>query len=153
MEVKMKTVVTYKMHGVAETHARTKVNVRDLVSLVDEPAERGGSNQAPSPTETMIVALIGCTNVITQKIAKKHGVEIKEMSVDAQTKFDRRGVILEEEVTVPFPEINLTINLKTEATEAEIEIIKTDLKKFCAISKVIRESGTIINEEWRVQRP
>ncbi len=74
-------------------------------------------------------------------------------TVDAEAKFDRRGADMKEEIAVPFPEIALTIAMTTDADDATIEIVKTDLAKFCPISKVIRESGTKISEEWIITRP
>lgn len=151
--IKPKTVVTMKLHGACTTHARTDITVRDLKMTIDEPVERGGSGEGPSPTETMLAALTGCTNRITHKIAAAAGVEIQEMSVDVEAKFDRRGANLSEEIAVPFPEIVLNINMITDADEALVEMVKADLKKFCPISKVIRESGTHIIENWNVVRP
>jgi uncharacterized OsmC-like protein len=49
----------------------------------------------------MVSALIACTNVISHKCAKKHGVEFKSMTVDAESTFDRRGTQLLEEIEVP----------------------------------------------------
>ena len=150
--IKPKTVVTMKMHGACTTHARTDVSVRDIEVTIDEPAERGGSNLGPSPTETLMASLAGCTNRITHKIADAIGVDIKDMAVDVEAKFDRRGVELKEEIDVPFPEILLTIDMVTNADDALLERLKTDLARFCPISKVIRQSGTKITEVWNVSR-
>ncbi|MEE8435688.1 MAG: OsmC family protein [bacterium] len=139
-----------KMEGHASSHARTDITVRDLKVVIDEPEARGGTNQGPSPTETLMAALIGCTNVITHKIAHKHGIDIQSMNVRVEAQFDRRGVTLEEEIAVPFPEVKLIVNLTTDASPEAVEMVKTELAKFCPVSKVIRRSGTVINEEWNV---
>ncbi len=150
--VKQKTVVDYKMHGNSVSHARADVTVRDVNLITDEPIERGGTNLGFSPTETMIGALIGCTNNIALKIAHHHGVEMEITGIDADVQFDRRGVLLEDDVDVPFPEIRLTVNVKTDASDRDIEEIRTDLAKFCPIAKVIRAAGTNIVETWNVER-
>ena len=67
MAIKQKTVVTYKTTATAVSHSRTDIPIRDLVAVVDEPQERGGTNMGPSPTETALTALIACTNVIGHK--------------------------------------------------------------------------------------
>ena len=142
-----------KMEGEANTHALTKMKVRDLSILTDEPVERGGTNNAPSPTETMLASLIGCTNVITQKIATKHGVDVLELKIGVTAQFDRRGVSLEEAIRVPFPEIDLNIELTTCGDDADVTVLQTDLSKYCPISKILRESGTKVNEHWTISRP
>jgi organic hydroperoxide reductase OsmC/OhrA len=57
-----------------------------------------------------------------------------------------------EEIEVPFQRIRLVINVTTNASETELEKVKTDLHRFCPVSKVIRNSGTQIEEVWNVTR-
>jgi putative redox protein len=151
--VREKTTVTQRIHGDCLTHSRTDISVRDVKTVIDEPKEREGTNMGPTPTETMVAALIACTNVISNKCAKKRGVEIKAMTIDAESTLDRRGTQLLEEIEVPFPKIRLVINVTTDATEADMEKVKADLHRFCPISKVIRNSGTQLEEVWNVTRP
>ena len=151
MAKQIKPVITMKMEGEANTHALTKMKVRDLSILTDEPVERGGTNNAPSPTETMLASLIGCTNVITQKIAAKHGIDALGLKIGVTAQFDRRGVSLEDEIKVPFSEIDLKIELTTNSDD--VTVLQTDLSKYCPISKILRESGTKVNEHWTISRP
>lgn len=150
--VKEKPVATQRIHGDCPTHSRTEITTRDVTSVIDEPKERDGSNLGPTPTETLVAALIACTNVISHKCAKKHGVEFKSMSIDAESSLDRRGVQLVEEIEVPFPRIRLVINVATEANDQDMEKVKADLRRFCPVSKVIRNSGTEIEEVWNITR-
>jgi putative redox protein len=151
--VKQKTVVTYKFVAEATTHSRTDVKVRDVSSVIDEPVERGGTNQGLSPTETLMAALLGCTNTIFHKCAAKHGVTLKSMRMRLEGQLDRRGVLLQEEVDVPFPAMTLYVDIVTDAPDESIDAAKTDLHKFCAVSKVIRACGTDLQEVWTVTRP
>src|SRR5262249_51745828 len=119
--VKEKTTVTQQIRGNCPTHSRTEISVRDVKAVVDEPKEREGTNMGPTPTETMVAALIACTNVITHKCAKKHGVELRAMTIGAESTFDRRGAQLLEEIEVPFPKIRLVIDITTDASKADME--------------------------------
>jgi putative redox protein len=148
--VKEKTTVTQRVHGACATHSRTEISVRDVKAVIDEPKEREGTNMGPAPTETMVAALIACT--ISHKCAKKHGVAFKAMTIDAESNFDRRGTQLLEEIEVPFPKIRLLIDVTTDASAADLEKVKADLHRFCPISKVIRNSGTELEEVWNVRR-
>jgi len=139
-----------RMAVTGETHSRTVLSVRDLQSTIDEPLERDGTNLGFSPTETLMASLIGCTNVITQKIAHKMGVKVSSMDTKMNSKFNRLGVTLQEEVERPFDNIVLDIDIKTSATPEQMEAIKADLQKFCPIAKVIRGNGATITENWNV---
>ncbi len=136
------------MSAVGETHSRSKVTSRDVTATIDEPLERDGTNQGLSPTETLMSSLIGCTNVISKKIAHKMGFEMGEMTVNLTSNFDRRGVTLMEEVETPFSNIVMDIEVATNASPDQMEAMKTDLAKFCPVAKVIRASGVTITENW-----
>lgn len=151
--VREKMVVTQRIHGDCPTHSRTEIATRDVKTVVDEPKERDGTNLGPSPTETLVAALIACTNVIGHKCAARHGVEFRAMSIDAEAMLDRRGTQLIEEIEVPFPRIRLHIAVTTDASEADMEKVKADLRRFCPISKVVRNAGTEVEEVWDVSRP
>ena len=141
-------IIQIKVEGSSKSHSRTDILARDVECVIDEPIARGGTNLGLSPTETLISSLIGCTNVITHKILEKMGFKVFNMDIEAITKFNRDGVGLLEEVEVPFPEILLNIEISTDASEIDINEAKKQLSMFCPIAKVIRNSGTIINENW-----
>ena len=146
--MEQKSEVIMSMSATGETHARTKINIRDVSSVIDEPEARGGTNQGLTPTETLMASLIGCTNVISKRIAHKMGIELGEMDIQLSAKFDRRGTMLEEEIDVPFSEVKMDIEIDTDATEGQINMLKIDLAKFCPIAKVLRGGGVNIIENW-----
>ena len=151
--VKPKTTVQYTITGNCISHSRTDVETRDVDVTIDEPLARGGTNMGLSPTESLIASLLGCTNVIGQRCGEAHGVHFEDFHIEALAEFDRRGVMMQEEIDIPFPKIILTISGKADVDDATLEKVKTDLGKFCPIAKVIRGSGTVIEEIWNIARP
>ena len=148
--IREKMVVRWRMEAEAASHSLTRATVRDVSMLIDEPLERGGTNQGPTPTEALVAALVGCTNVISHKIAHKDGIELKDMHITADVQFDRRGVTLQEDVAVPFPEITLKIEVRTAASQEQMQQLQAQLAMFCPLAKLIRASGTVLNEQWTV---
>ena len=148
-----KTVVTMRLNGSCASHSRTDVSVRDLKTTIDEPVERDGTNQGLTPTETLMASLIGCTNVISHKVAAKNGVDIQSMNIRLEAQFDRRGVTLAEEINVPFPSVTLYIDIVTTADTAAVEKVKRELHMFCPVSKVFGGCGTELKEVWNVRAP
>jgi uncharacterized OsmC-like protein len=122
--------------------------VRDLNVVIDEPIERGGTNLGPSPTEAAMTALIACTNVIGHKNAKRLGVDLGAVTIDADCKFDRRGVLMEEEIDVPFPEVTLTVNCDTPASQDDLTRVGEETEKYCAIAKLFGQAGTHLTVNW-----
>ncbi|MDH4188398.1 MAG: OsmC family protein [Nitrospira sp.] len=153
MKIRPKLTVKEILRGTSVSHTRTDISVRDVETILDEPGIRGGTNMGLSPIEAMMAALVGCTNVTAHKVAKSIEVEIDAMTVGATLTIDRRGILLLEEVDVPFREVDLSIDMTTSANADEIEKIKTDLRRFCPVAKMIRSAGTTINEVWNITRP
>ena len=114
------------------------------------PLERGGTNQGFSPTETFAASLIGCTNVISQKIAHKNGLHMTISEIRLEAQFDRRGVTLAEDVAVPFPAMTLHIAAITDATPEQMTQLQLELAMYCPIAKLVRASGTQLTELWTI---
>lgn len=148
MAIKMKTVVTYRTTAACPTHARTEIPIRDLNVVIDEPKERGGTNLGPSPTETAMAALIACTNVIGHKNAKRLGIDLGTVTIDADCKFDRRGVLMEEEIDLPFPAITLTVKCTTSASQNDLTRVGEETARYCAIAKLFEAAGTDLTVNW-----
>lgn len=148
VRIKPKATVKMAMTATGETHARSQIHVRDVSSTIDEPPERDGTNLGLTPTETLMSSLIGCTNVISKRIAHGMGVEMGEMKIALTADFNRLGAMLMEEVETPFSNIVMDIEVATNATPDQLETIKTDLAKFCPVAKVMRASGITITENW-----
>ena len=143
-----KHVVHMKLAGSSKSHSRTDIITRDVESVIDEPIARGGTNLGLTPTETLVSSLIGCTNVITHRIMEKMGFTINSMDIKSKTMFNKDGVGLIKEIEVPFPEINLDIDISTDASENDLIEVQKQLGMYCPIAKVIRNAGTKINESW-----
>jgi len=149
MAIRQKTEMTIKLSGRGTSHSRSETEADGLTVVIDEPVARGGTNEGPSPTSTAYSALIGCTNVIGNKCAQKLGVDIGHLSFEMEVDFDRRGVLLIEEVNVPFKAIRLVVTSDGSASEAELAEVARETEKFCPISKLYEQSGTDLTVTWR----
>lgn len=149
--IKQKTTVKQRLEANCPSHSRSDVTVRDVTLTIDEPVERHGTNQGPTPTETALAALAGCTNVIGNKCAQKLGLEVSNFHVSIVADFDRRGVTLSEEIDVPFEAIKLRVELDTTATQEQVVLLATEVGKYCPLSKLFRQAGTKLEEEWVVR--
>ena len=147
--VVMKTTVKLRVTATCPSHSLSNISIRDLGFAIDEPVERGGTNQGPTPTDTAIAALVGCTNVIGHKCAAKLGVDIGHLDISVVCDFDRRGVTLSEEIDVPFQKIVLTVEADGPASQEALDRVAAEVAKFCPLSKLFRQAGTEIEEVWK----
>ena len=148
MAIKQKTTVKMALQGSGETNARMVVQARGVQGIIDEPEARGGTDLGLTPTETIMSALMGCTNVISSRIAHKMGITLEAMNISLSADFNRLGTMLEEELDQPFSNIVMDISVATDATPAQLAALQSDLAKFCPIAKALRGSGVSITENW-----
>ncbi len=149
MAVRMKTEVTLKAEASCPSHSLSNVAIRDLSFAIDEPEARGGTNLGPTPTDTALAALIGCTNVIAHKCAKSLDVDIGHLKIDAACQFDRRGVTLSEEIETPFVSIELAVTADGSADDAALQAVAREVEKYCPLSKLFLGAGTRVNTIWK----
>ncbi len=153
MAIRMKPYVRQVVTGTAESHSLTLLKTRDLVDVSDEPEERGGTNEGMSPTEFFEGSLVACTNVISHKVAKKNGINLMSYKITLDAGFNRFGVMLKEEVDLPFEDMILTIDVTTDASDEEMELLAKELAMYCPISKMIVAAGTKLETVWNITRP
>lgn len=147
--MRMKTTVRLRAAADCPSHARADITVRDVGFSIDEPVERGGTNTGPTPTDTALAALIGCTNVIGHKCAKAQNVDIGTLQISAVCDFDRRGVTLEEEIEVPFQSVTLTVVASGTADQAGLDLVAQETEKYCPLSKLFTAAGTKLEVNWK----
>lgn len=148
MAIRQKSVVQIKMTGAADSHSHCVVATRDVSLTIDEPIERGGTNLGFSPTETAFAALVGCTNTIGHKCANKLDVDIGTLTFEMEIDFDRRGVLLMEEVETPFKAIRLQVTSDGNASLSQLEEVAAETEKYCAVSKLYKNAGTDVKVHW-----
>lgn len=137
-----------RVAGDGVSAARADLTARHHRITVDEPAERGGTDVAATPLETMLAAFLSCTNVIAHVVAGDMGLKIDGMKLEAVGEFDNRGVFAKADVSVPFPRILLEVGLDTDATPDQIEALREAVARRCPVSVILRQAGTRIEERW-----
>ena len=153
MVIKMKPYVRQVVTGEAESHSITLLRTRDLMDVSDEPVERGGTNEGMSPTEFFEASLVACTNIVSHKVAKKNGINLMSYKITLDAGFNRHGVMLKEEVDLPFEDMKMTIEATTDASDEEMATLAKELAMYCPISKMIIAAGTKLETEWIIKRP
>ena len=153
MTFEMPAVHHFKLKGDCTSHSRTVVRARAHELVIDEPEIRGGSDTGATPLETMLSSYLACLNVISHLIAREMEVELDDMSFALDATFDTRGFSSVEPTDLPFPELDLTVNVTTAADDAALEKLKADLSLRCPMTVVLTAAGTRINSTWNVSRP
>jgi putative redox protein len=133
-----------------ETPKRTKVRIRQHTAMVDDATERGGTDTAANPPETLLAALAGCLNIQVNRLAKERGIRLKNIRIEIDADFDRRGVTWGEDVPVPYPLIRLSVTGKSDASANKLTALRRDMLNHCPVSRVLVEGGTRFRQNWKI---
>ncbi len=146
--VKEKPIWKFKVTGGQDTSTKSHATARGKSVIIDEPVLRGGTDEGPMPVEYVFMGLLGCTQVISNKLAAHHGVTFTNMDIDIAVTMDSHGTRLISPVPIPFPEVTLDIVVTYEGDREGAVAVTRDLKHHCAVSKMLQESGTRVIEKW-----
>lgn len=80
-----------------------EIDVGGHTVLVDEPVERGGDDEGPSPQELLAASLASCTAVTMEMYAKRKGWDIGEVEVEAEYVPAERGAPTHFRVVLRLP--------------------------------------------------
>lgn len=118
-------------------------------SIIDEPKIRGGSAEGPTPMQTLISGLAGCTNVLLNMIGEEQKVEVSDVEVEMIGYLDI-AFMAERLSATSFPKVTMNVTCRTTATPEQMAFIKEELAWRCPASALFRSSGTMFEETWKV---
>lgn len=153
MTVRQKPLIRVRVEGHCPTMSLTEVRTRNHAFVIDEPPYRHGTDVGPTPLETMLGALVGCTNVIARRIAHERGIALHIRKILCEGMLDHRGIDAEADVPVPFPDITLTIEAQTDASPEALADLRRALDARCPMSVILRQAGSRIAQHWTVTPP
>lgn len=146
--VKEKPIWKFKVTGGHETPTKSTTTARDKTFIIDEPIQRGGTDLGPMPVEYVFMGLVGCTHVISNKLAKANGIAFTDMDIDINVTMDSHGTRLINPIDVPFPDVVLNITATYDGPREGALAVVEKLRHYCAVSKMLQESGTRVTENW-----
>lgn len=128
---------------------RTMVQVRDFAPVfTDEPSSLGGTNTAPSPLETVLVALVGCDGVIIHGVAKAMGFNYRGVDFTCESQIDVRGPKGVPGVRPYFEAATLDITIYTDESEKRLEQLKKNVEFRCPVMNLLRAADVALTANW-----
>ena len=107
---------------------------RGFKTIIDEPESLGGSNLGPSPVELALAALGACQEITYRLYADKLGIPLKKIEVDLSGNLDFKGFLaLDDNIRPGYLGINVTVNIESTASDAEIDKLKDIVNAHCPV--------------------
>lgn len=132
---------------------RTKIQVRDFDPVfTDEPASLGGTNTAPSPLETVLVALVGCDGVIINGVAAAMKFEYTGVEFRCESEIDVRGPKGVPGVRPYFEKALLDITIYTDESDKRLSQLQKNVEFRCPVMNLLRAADVQLTANW-IKRP
>jgi putative redox protein len=118
--------------------------------IIDEPTSCNGNDEGMLPLSALMASLASCTRVVANQIASELGIVFRDSHIAVRGTFDTRCYTGEARGDPPFPEIDMTVTLATDATDEQLDDLKEQLRWRCPVAATFSGAGTKINETWNV---
>lgn len=138
------------VRGNGESSARSVIEAGAHRFAIDEPKDRHGTDEGPSPLEYLMGAFAGCTNVISSRIAEEMGIIWKNGLIEVEGELDG-GVLQGHDVPVAFPKLTVNVHVRSDASPEQASQLKQELARRCPVSVLFRQAGTEVIENWKVE--
>lgn len=107
---------------------RVEMKTRNHEVFAGEPADAGGDNSAPKPTELLLSSLAGCKLITLQMYSERKGWNIRPISIDLA--IEEVGEITKVKKVIHFPD-HLTAEQKERLTT---------ISGRCPVAKMLKNS-------------
>ncbi len=144
------TIATFTLSsdgsGVAQT---VRVGGSTHTFAVDAAPAFGGKDSAPSPIAYALGALISCSQVTAQLVAKTQNIRVEhfafELSADLDTAILAGGAA---EGNANFESVSVRAVLTTNAGDDDVQRLRAETERRCPIYQLFARSGVALTTVW-----
>lgn len=136
----------------SETGANTRVSVssRGHQWVIDEPAEKGGTDDGPTPLESLLGSLVGCESVVLRLVADAIGFSYSNLVIDCEGTADLRGARGVKGVRPYFTRVDMEIALTTDESERRIDLLRRNVELRCPVMNLFESADVQMNINWNI---
>lgn len=132
-----------------ETGTRTvATTAAGLTMVTDEPVSHGGTGSAPTPLQTVIGALCGCSAVTFARAAEEGAFVYQGIDFVAEFTIDRRGLLGEAPVRPHFQSVTVTAEVRTAEPEQRLADVVDVTERRCPVRNLLIDAGVDLSMNW-----
>jgi uncharacterized OsmC-like protein len=131
-------VMTFESDSRLQDGLRSEAAMRDHRLVVDEPQALGGTDAGPNPVELILAALGTCQEITYRAYATALGIPLDSVAVKLTGTIDLKGFFAVDDAVRPgYQRISGTVQLRSSASEAEIEKLRAAVNAHCPVLDII----------------
>jgi uncharacterized OsmC-like protein len=124
--------------------AQSMTDARGFKIYMDEPADLGGIDKAPSPLDFILAAHGGCLNYMTFFIAKELEIDVRSTDISVSASLDPgKFAGTNRDVRAGYQAFNVTIKVDSDASPEALAKLASEVEARCPVSNNIGEATPI----------
>lgn len=129
----------------SETQAgiQVKSSVRDFEFVTDQPEEKNGTNQGPTPVEYLLGSLGSCISITSRMMADKMNLNLDSVSTKVEGDIDYDGMVNPEKVRPGVSEIRVKVEMNGDLSKGEKEKIVDRAEKSCPVTDTLKNEVNV----------
>lgn len=136
--------LTYKAAGVGVGSVATRISAGRHQFTVDEPAALAGDDTAASPVEYALGAIIACQVVVYRLYAEQLGIQVEDITINAEGDLDVRGLFgIDESVRPGFSDIRLAVQITGPETQERYEELARTVEARCPVQDLFSNATPV----------
>ena len=127
---------------------RCSLEIRDHVLVADEPEDKGGKDEGPTPTELFLTSLGACTAMTLRMYAKVKDWPLESVEIDLEHVWVTREEWAdwpEGEERDRLPRITKKIRVKGDLDEKQLERLHYIARR-CPVHRTVTENPVVVDE-------
>jgi uncharacterized OsmC-like protein len=133
---------------------RTVACTGDGLTLVtDEPTGRGGTGTAPTPLETVIGALCGCTAVTFAEAAREQGFRYDRIGFEVRFMLVPRGIPGDPVAKPRFGTVRVRARVATAEAAGRLREVAEITERRCPVRNLLGDAGVATEVTWTAILP
>jgi uncharacterized OsmC-like protein len=144
-----KTLTAHNDEGV-----RTVATTRSGLTLAtDEPVSNGGTGSAPTPLETVVAALCGCSAVTFARAAGEVDLDYAGIDFAASFTVDLRGLLGQADVRPHFQTVDVEARVHTLEPAERLQQVVEVTERRCPVRNLLVDAGVTLHLTWTAVPP
>jgi len=134
----VQTIEHYDGLGAAQAHKKA------YVLEGDHPDVFAGSDEAPTPVETVLAALAGCLTAGIASVAQNRQIQLRSVKATLEGKHNILGILgADPDVRNGFNEVDVHFDIDADATDEEIAALVAQSQKRSAVFDALTNPTTV----------
>ncbi|HEY9696007.1 MAG TPA: OsmC family protein [Trichocoleus sp.] len=149
------SIATFHLHSTGTNVAQTIHQEGSVHTIrVDAAPAFGGKDEHPSPIAYALSALVSCSQVTSQLVAKDLGVQLDGFEFDIKAELDTAVLVHGAlEGNANFERVEIHAIVETDGSKAQLEQLRQETERRCPIYQLFLRSGVTITNHWSVRQP